>query len=105
MSLTGWLGLERGLDPLSDLFDLVARFASTAGRDLPHATDAQRAHATAPQCHGAPLDAELRGVRLGGLARDRPQNDPRAQHDLLWCRTGPDPLFKAEYLRIRQNYR
>ena len=35
MRLTGWLGLECGLDPLSDLFDRVARFATTARRNVP----------------------------------------------------------------------
>ena len=105
MRCARWLRLQRGVDPLPDPDRIVAGFAAAAGRDLPDAANTVSPHAPAPQRDGASMDSQLRGARLRCLAGGRCDNDPRTPPHLLWRRTGPDPLFQADYLRIRQNDR
>ena len=101
MRRAGRLGLERGVDPLSDASDRVAGFATTPRGELPHATDALLAHPSAPQRSGLATNPARHRGGLVGLPLRGAQNDPRTQHNLLRRRTRTDPLLKADCLRVR----
>ncbi len=101
----GRLGLERGVDPLSDASGRVTRFATTPGGNLPHAADPLLAHSSPPQRGSLPSNPQCARSRFVGLPLRGRSNDLRAQHDLLRRRSCTNPLLKADQLRVRQHHR
>ncbi len=105
MRCAGRLGLQSRFDQLGNTSGIVVWLAATARCDLPHAADALLADTTAPQRHGASVNPELGGRRLHGLTGGRIGDDPRSQHDLLWCRPRANPLRETKLLLFRQKHR
>src|ERR1019366_8123612 len=86
-------GLQGRIHNGGDLIDVVVRFASASGSNLPQSVRALFREAFAPQDNGLAVDGQLLSDGHIGLSVRGGQHNPAAQGDLLRSAMGRHPLL------------
>ena len=97
------LGLQGGGHDVRHGRRAIPGLAPASGRNLPNTTNALFAHPSPPQCRRAPLHLQGLGDLPIRLTLASSQNNPRAEHHLLRCRTSTNPLFQTNSFGFREN--
>lgn len=92
------LGLQGGVDPLTDPGGIVTRLAPPPRRDLPDTAYALLADSPSPQRHRLAANRQHRCNCLVGLPFRHAADDAGPQYDLLRRGSGTNPLLEATKL-------